>query len=326
MKKLLQTSLLAFSFLPAFVCAQDDIQGSKDHPLITRYPNSKIGYYEEQNYITYNIATGQQTGYKQIKDWVKAQGKLTRIYYIIKGNTTVTEIYSNYLSALNKNGFKILAEGIEDAKNVSQKIGGRTFLTTFYASNPFPVNKEINLLNGSSTSGGSGYIAAHLDKPGSEVYITAGFAQYKADEKLVLVDILEKTIMEEDLIKVNAGEMLKGLNATGKIVLYGIYFDFDKTDVKSESKPTLEEIAKLLNLDASLKLFVVGHTDSKGAYDYNMNLSAKRAEAVVKELITNYNIPASRLKSAGVGPLAPVASNATGEGSKLNRRVELVAQ
>jgi outer membrane protein OmpA-like peptidoglycan-associated protein len=323
MNNILRSVLVSTIILPSMLEAQD-IEGSKDHPVISRYPGSIIRYYEEQKYITYNIATGPQTGYKQIKQWIKAEGKLTRIYYEIKGKTTITEIYRNYQTALNRGGFKVLAQGVEDARNVSQKVGGRTFLNTFYENNPFPVDKNINLLSGSSTSGGSGYIAAHLKRTEGEIYITIGVAQYKADEKVVMVDVLEKTLMEDDLIKVNAAEMLKGLKANGKIALYGIFFDFDKADIKPESKPALDEIAKLLRENPIMNLYVTGHTDMQGTLDYNKSLSEKRAKAVVDELVKNYSIAPSRLTPAGIGPLAPVSTNKTEAGRKLNRRVELV--
>ena len=76
----------------------------------------------------------------------------------------------------------------------------------------------------------------------------------------------------------------------------------------------------------SLRLHVVGHTDNVGALAHNMTLSKQRAEAVVNALVTNYQIAAARLIANGVGPLAPVASNAAEEGRAKNRRVELVAQ
>ncbi len=323
MRKFLTTFLLIAFLSPAISHAQD-VSGSKDHPVISRYPGSTIGYYEEQKYTAYHIATGPQTGYKEIKQWIRPEGKLTRIYYVIKGKTTVTEIYRNYQSALKKAGFRSLAEGVEDARNVSQKVGGRTFLNTFYESNPFPVDKNINILTGSSTSGGSGYIAASLKKPDGEIYVVIGVGQYQANEKVAMVDILEKTIMEDDLIKVNADEMLKGIRANGKVALYGIFFDFDKADIKPESKPALEEIAKLLRTNTSLNLYVVGHSDMQGTLAYNMSLSERRAKAIVEELVRNYGISASRLTGAGVGPLAPVSTNKTDGGRKLNRRVELV--
>ena len=78
--------------------------------------------------------------------------------------------------------------------------------------------------------------------------------------------------------------------------------------------------------NASLKLYVVGHTDNVGTVEANMKLSKDRADAVVNALITKYAIPAARLKSYGVASLSPVASNDTEEGKAKNRRVELVKQ
>ena len=97
-----------------------------------------------------------------------------------------------------------------------------------------------------------------------------------------------------------------------------------KADVKPESDPALKEIAKLLQQDNGLKLYVVGHTDNVGKFSYNIKLSQARADAVVKKLVTDYGMSADRLKPHGVGPLAPVSSNKTEEGQALNRRVELV--
>ena len=95
---------------------------------------------------------------------------------------------------------------------------------------------------------------------------------------------------------------------------------------KPESEQALKEITKLLQQDQNLKLYVVGHTDNAGAHDYNMKLSQQRAEAVVKELVTKYNVAQGRLAAYEVGPLAPVTSNDTEEGQAKNRRVELVKQ
>jgi outer membrane protein OmpA-like peptidoglycan-associated protein len=310
-------------FTPVCIKAQD-VPGSRDHELITRYPGSVIGYYEEQKYAVYNVATGPQTGYKLIEKWEKPEGKLTRIYYTVKGQTTLTELYRNYQTALNKSGFKTLAQGVDDKRNTSQAVGGRTFLGTFYASNPFPVDKGIQVLNGSSTSGGSFYIASQLKNTSGEVYVTIDGSQYAADEKVVLVDILEKTSMEDDLISVNAIEMQNSIRQNGKVTLYGIFFDTDKSDLKPESKPALEEISKLLKADPQLNLYVVGHTDMQGSFQHNMQLSEKRAAAVIADLIKSDGVAASRLTPVGVGPSAPVSTNKSEKGRKLNRRVELV--
>ena len=90
--------------------------------------------------------------------------------------------------------------------------------------------------------------------------------------------------------------------------------------------PDPQILTKLLQQDARLKLYVVGHTDNVGGFDYNMKLSQQRAEAVVKELVSKYKITSDRLKAHGVGPLAPVTSNETDDGKAKNRRVELVKQ
>ena len=95
---------------------------------------------------------------------------------------------------------------------------------------------------------------------------------------------------------------------------------------KSESGPALQEIAKLLKMDTSLKVYVVGHTDNTGTYDSNMKLSIDRATAVVTALVSQHSVPASSLKACAAGPIAPVGSNKTEEGKALNRRVELVTQ
>ncbi len=123
----------------------------------------------------------------------------------------------------------------------------------------------------------------------------------------------------------NRDQMIKDIKETGKTAVYGIYFDFDQAVVKPESDPVLDDIAWILKEeDSHLKLYVVGHTDMIGNFDYNMKLSQQRANAVVSILIHRYGIPTYRLKAYGVGPLAPVDSNETIEGRAKNRRVELV--
>ena len=70
----------------------------------------------------------------------------------------------------------------------------------------------------------------------------------------------------------------------------------------------------------------MGHTDNVGGFDFNMDLSRRRAESVVDWLTSKHGIPAARLQAAGVGMLSPVAPNDTEEGRAKNRRVELVKQ
>jgi outer membrane protein OmpA-like peptidoglycan-associated protein len=137
--------------------------------------------------------------------------------------------------------------------------------------------------------------------------------------------VVEKAEMAQEVVA-NAKSLMSNIQATGHASVYGIHFDFDKADIKPESEPALKEIAKLLQENKGLKLYVVGHTDNVGNIEYNIKLSKARADAVMKELVIKYKVSTSRLKAYGVGSLAPVASNKTEEGSAKNRRVELVEQ
>jgi outer membrane protein OmpA-like peptidoglycan-associated protein len=124
----------------------------------------------------------------------------------------------------------------------------------------------------------------------------------------------------------NAAALSTGISANGHIVVNGILFDTAKADVKPESKPALDEVVKMLKENAGLKVYVVGHTDNVGALAGNVDLSKRRAAAVVQELTTKYGIAAARLAPYGAGPYAPIASNDSEDGRTLNRRVELVKQ
>ncbi|MCB1508545.1 MAG: OmpA family protein, partial [Hyphomicrobiaceae bacterium] len=73
-----------------------------------------------------------------------------------------------------------------------------------------------------------------------------------------------------------------------------------------------------------LNVLIVGHTDGRGAFDYNLSLSQRRAQSVVDAVVRGFGIPASRMTPAGAGMVAPVASNRTEEGRARNRRVEIV--
>jgi OmpA-OmpF porin, OOP family len=169
--------------------------------------------------------------------------------------------------------------------------------------------------------GGMEYVTMKVAKDKTEIWAAlsaAGNGMYK-------LHIIEKQEMKQD-VAANAESLAGSIRTTGKAAVYGIYFDTDKSEIKPESEPAINEIAKLLKSDTDLKLYVVGHTDNAGTFDYNIRLSKSRADAVVITLTGKHSISASRLIPFGAGPTAPVASNASEEGRAKNRRVELVAQ
>ena len=137
--------------------------------------------------------------------------------------------------------------------------------------------------------------------------------------------IVTETALTQEVVA-NAAALSTGISGTGHVVVNGILFDTAKADIKPESKPALDEVAKMLKENASLKVYVVGHTDNVGALAGNLDLSKRRAAAVAQELTSKYGIAAARLSPFGAGPYAPIASNDKEDGRALNRRVELVKQ
>ncbi len=118
-------------------------------------------------------------------------------------------------------------------------------------------------------------------------------------------------------------EALKAaLDENGRVTIY-INFDFDKTIIKPESVPTVNEVIRMMEQSPRLKLSINGYTDNVGTHEYNVKLAQARAAAVVEALV-KAGIAADRLSSAGFGDSNPVAGNETPEGRAKNRRVELV--
>lgn len=114
---------------------------------------------------------------------------------------------------------------------------------------------------------------------------------------------------------------LKNVAVGTKIILRNIFFDFDKATLRPESTNELERLTKLLNDVPSMKIEISGHTDSKGADEYNKKLSNSRAKSVVDYLVSK-GISAGRLTFVGYGEEQPIATNDTDEGRQMNRRTE----
>ncbi len=159
-----------------------------------------------------------------------------------------------------------------------------------------------------------------LDKGGQITWVRV--SPWNRGQGVSLYIVEEKPM--EQFIVADADALRQEISLTGKATVDGIYFDTGKAVVKAESGPALVEIEKLLRKDAEMKIFVVGHTDSVGKVDYNMNLSARRAAAVVEVLVSQHGVSRSRLEPHGVGPLAPSAANTSEDGRAKNRRVEIV--
>lgn len=160
-------------------------------------------------------------------------------------------------------------------------------------------------------------IVGHLGKTWIRMYVRSD----GGTEEIIVTE----TPLTQDVVA-TAAVLTSGLANSGHTIVNGILFDTGKADVKPESSAALDEVVKALKQDPKLKVFVVGHTDNVGAVAANLDLSKRRAAAVVQVLTTKYAVAADRLQSYGNGPYAPIASNDSEAGRTLNRRVELVKQ
>lgn len=118
-----------------------------------------------------------------------------------------------------------------------------------------------------------------------------------------------------------ARDIYDQLKRNGIATTYLVLFDFDSDNLRPHSKEILQALGGYLKKDTGLKLTVEGHTCTIGGYQYNMQLSKRRAASVKNYLTNACSIEASRLKSAGFGYTKPEHSNATAGGRELNRRV-----
>jgi outer membrane protein OmpA-like peptidoglycan-associated protein len=287
-----------------------DIEGSKDHPMISRYPQSWIIGYVAREYDEYVFATGKVENDAPTKS-ENLEGKITRITYQTPNGRSTLEVMRNFESALRQAGFQVLfscADPNCGSGNVAQTV------TTEGA---------LNYWNGGFAQR---HVSAKLSRAQGDVYVSLYVINNTDGAPVAQVDIIEMKPMASGLITVNAEALAGGIKASGHASVYGIYFDTGKADVKPESEGALKEIAKLLQQDATLRLHVVGHTDNLGTVASNLELSKRRADAVTSVLTSKYGVAALRLDAYGVGPLNPIGSNDSEDGRAKNRRVELVKQ
>lgn len=332
-----------------------DIAGAKDTALVKRYDGSLIVSFERKAFTDFTIplakievnkegerdAAHNNYIFRPAKQ-LEVEGAMTRLVYLAPQDRSPLEVLRNYQDEVEAAGGEVLfqckgAQGCGgDATRASYGGGGdMSFMMLLLDQNDI---KDESFSNGScaltSQITDQRYFAAKMPaREGGDAHVSVFAYQIKDGgnycktfngRTFTLVQIVEPKSREKKMVTVNAAEMAKSIDATGRIALYGIFFDTDKAVLKPESDPTVAEIAALLGSSPKLAVLIVGHTDNQGAFDYNVDLSKRRADAVVKALVSGYRIDAKRLKAAGAGMIAPAAPNEDETGRAKNRRVEIV--
>ncbi len=293
-----------------------DIKGSKDHPLVSRYPGSIIHSYNSTDYDEYKFPTGPLVNNKLPVETV--EGKYTTILYTLPKTLSTLQVLRNYEKAFKKAGLKTQF-------SCNQSSCGSYMPKQFmFAQGEDHASKMryngVDVYNATKKSDYR-FWAGVLDRNGNKTYITF-MVHKKSSTVRAFLDVVEIKEMETDLVTLN----LDSLSTEGKVVLSGIFFDHDKDVLKEGSSASMEVIAKYLQANPKVRAFVVGHSDNKGGYEHNMDLSTRRASSVTNALFKDYKIPKNQLTPIGIGPVSPAVSNASEDGRKQNRRVEMVLQ
>jgi OmpA-OmpF porin, OOP family len=321
----------------------EDAPDAADHEFTGRYEGSFIVGQTVKAFDELTLPDGAALGKefssdKKFSSVITVSGRVTRTMYLAPEGRSSLEIFANYKDKLTEKGFVPVFECAKEACGASFKI-----LKYKWS------NKETMLVSEKADDQRKFLSQAIFDKVIDPRYLLMKIGEAEAttyaavfaaqnqggsfgdsskairNRVSVLVEVVEPDVLEKKMVTISAGEIDSAIGADGKIVLYGVLFDFDKATIKPESKPQLEEMARYLKENETAKVYIVGHTDNVGKLDYNLKLSAARAEAVVNSLAEG-GVDAQRMVSNGVGPFVPIASNRTEEGQILNRRVELVEQ
>ncbi len=336
LRHLLLVALTATAALAQKVAPTQDAPGTKDYPDMARYEGSTIVLQSEQKYGELFLQTGglsapDSTDPKEVR---KVEGALHRTTYFLPNTgaakRSTLEIAANYAKALKDAGYTTIWSGDDrEIRNGPPRrhygvpeLDHQLMTTGLKERRYFCMEKE------------GVYAAVFIATRSWEHPLRANSAANRWKQEITLpqesvvmqVDIVNTRPMEDKMVHISAEEMKKSISSSGKVAIYGILFDFNKTEIKPDSAPTLGEMASLLKAEPDLKVLVVGHTDNAGTFEFNEELSKRRAAAVVAELSGKHGISASRMTPLGASYMAPVTTNTTEDGRALNRRVELVAR
>jgi OOP family OmpA-OmpF porin len=346
--------MLLFLPLPAFADATlptADKPGAKDPAALGRYEGSLIVEYQGGAFDAIRLPasvleradperrTSSNNAVFQAQKNLDAEGRLARVAYLQPAGRSALEVLRNYEDVIKAKGGEIAYECKGDdcggeATSGAGHGGGDVGLIDIL----FPAERiDADAFSNAACAVNSGRADQHyaVGRFGSDgAQTTVAVLTYAARDDLyckafnehtiAIVIVVEAKSREQKMVTVSASELGGAINGSGRIALYGLLFDVDKAQLQPASTAQLEQIGHLLKNDDALELIVVGHTDNQGSVAHNLELSKRRADAVVAALTANYGIAAHRLVAQGMGNAAPVASNDSEDGRARNRRVELV--
>ena len=228
--------------LPAAAAAQPEAADARDFPLIKRYEGSRLIGYDSRAFDTFKLLLGKlkvnDKGQTEVDAVKEVEGRHTRLLYLAPQGGSSLEVFRNYEADLAAKGFAVLWKcSGEDECGPTYGTGlsrvlyppAKTLQSNELATVSFNVLIEPR------------YLAATLSRPEGDVDVSlcvateggAAFPETK-DRVAVLLDVVEAKPMEAKMVTVDAATMAKDISATGKVTIYGLYFDTDKAELKPE--------------------------------------------------------------------------------------------
>lgn len=316
---ILATPVAAQQRAPA---APSDVAGAADHAMVGRYDGSvqrlrqQVAFGEMRLVTSPVLPGGRPPGSSRATETnsTAASGRITRMRYEGPDERSSLELVRNWQHRLEQGGFRTIFAC------EARGCGGTGSDLWFAVTDAMPGHAGI-----ASNWASQAYAVMRLERPAGDVWVSLLSVSGPRNRPQTLVDVVEVRPMETGrIVFVDAAQMERSIASTGRVALYGISFDTDRAEPRPDSRPTIEEIAKYLHANPGVAVVVAGHTDSQGAFDHNVDLSRRRAAAVVAALTRDFGIAASRLTAFGTGMAAPVAANDSDQGRAQNRRVEIV--
>ncbi|NPU95277.1 MAG: OmpA family protein [Gammaproteobacteria bacterium] len=283
-------------------------------PNLFQHAGASLRVLEEKDYDNYQLIYSPMD-YREAKldddvsGYIPAKleevsGNIKRYVYDYRAQDSALGVARDFEMKAQRAGFELVNQ-------CDRELCGDAAAWKLYMSDRISQNGQNTYYRLARAAGASGkylYVALFVadvnGKPRSVVHVVDTAAQRKYDG-------------------FSAAELRRMVVASGSVELKGVFFESGKSDILPASREALLEIKKSLD-DGKYRYYIVGHTDSAGSAEINNRLSLQRAQAVVRYLENEFGSDVSRIEAKGIGALAPKASNATEEGRRLNRRVELV--
>lgn len=323
MKRIWVAAVLMIGSMGTFGLSPSKLMNADSNDFILDvYPGSKIVSFHHNDSIETTFLQGLNS-YEDPNTWKSSDisGENSVVVYEIPGSSSLST-HKVFQSLVNHIQMKDGKQFIQ-CSGVKQECGfyfPRKLATSPLKKSYYDRFSGFYMLN----YGDFYFYSGELNVEGESFAVAVIVSKEKSRNIQYSVDVVKTQAASPTALVSYRNKISDSIEKTGKAVLGGLFFEFDKTELKDSSFASLEQIALYINENQDQDFFVVGHTDSSGTDRYNLSLSDGRAAEVVNRLMEDFGVSNDVLRPVGMGFRSPIASNSTPDGMAQNRRVELI--